>query len=100
MERSDTHPTHYRDGFRFAPPILHLCELICLARKYNLDARLRQNHLSGKSLKTCPAPPAKIFCFRSHANQSHYSARLTADEGRRPSSRTRGEMRWTREPQL
>ncbi|WOH48102.1 hypothetical protein [Bradyrhizobium sp. sBnM-33] len=25
---------------------------------------------------------SKIFCFRSHPNQSHNSARLTADEGR------------------
>src|SRR5437762_3797693 len=54
----------------------------------------------GKSPKTCPALRAKIFCFRSHPNQSHNSARLTADEGRWPSSRTRGEMRWTREPRL
>jgi len=38
-------------------------ELICLARKYNLDARLRQNHLSGKSLKTCPALPQKYSAF-------------------------------------
>ena len=50
----------------------------------------RANHL-----KTCPVPRAKIFRFRSHANHRHNSARLTADEGRWPSSRTRGEMRWT-----
>ena len=46
--------------------------------------------------KSCQARESKIFCFRSHANQSHNSARLAADEGRWPSSRTRGEMRWTR----
>ena len=28
------------------------------------------------------AREAKIFCFRSHPNQPHNSARLTADEGR------------------
>jgi hypothetical protein len=76
------------------------CELICFARKRNLDARLRQNNTTGKSLKTCPAVRVKIFCFRSPANQSHNSARLTAEEGRWPSSRTCGEMRWTRELRL
>src|SRR5258707_12696519 len=40
----------------------------------------------------------KIFRFRHRANQLHNSARLTADEERQPSSRTRGEMRWTRKP--
>jgi hypothetical protein len=46
--------------------------------------------------KSCQAAESKIFCFRSHPNQSHNTARLTADEGRWPSSLTRGEMRWTR----
>ena len=50
--------------------------------------------------KSCQAQESKIFRFRSHANQSHNSACLTADEGRWPSSRTRGEMRWTRELRL
>ena len=71
------------------------CELICFARKHNLGAKLRQINTTGKSVKTCPAPPAKIFCLTRRPNQSHNSARLTADEGRWPSSRTRGEMRWT-----
>src|SRR6185295_9519764 len=31
----------------------------------------------------------------SHPNQPHNFARLTADEGRSRTSRTRGEMRWT-----
>ena len=48
----------------------------------------------------CPVFRAKIFRFRSHANQLHNSARLAADEGRWPSSRTCGEMRWTRAPRL
>src|SRR5215208_4459548 len=55
---------------------------------------------TGKSPKVCPALHAKIFCFRSHANHRHNSACLTADEGRWPSSRTCGEMRWTRELRL
>src|SRR5256886_13433148 len=60
----------------------------------------RPLHLSGKSPKVCPAPLAKIFRLTFRANQSHNSACLTADEGRWPSSRTCGEMRWTQELQL
>ena len=48
------------------------------------------------TFKTLSSPSRKIFRFRSHANQPHNSARLTADEGRSRSSRTCGEMRWTR----
>jgi hypothetical protein len=76
------------------------CELICFTRKHNLDARLRQINTTGKSVKTCPVLRAKIFRFRRRPNQPHNSACLTADEGRWPSSRTRGEMRWTRELRL
>ena len=83
---------------RFAHPTD--CELICPAGKRNLDALLRQNNTTGKSPKTCPALPAKIFRFRRRPNHQHNSARLTADEGRWPSSRTCGEMRWTRELRL
>src|SRR5712691_6056123 len=32
--------------------------------------------------KVCPSLRAKIFRFRRRANQRHYFARLTADEGR------------------
>src|SRR5207237_3153018 len=77
-----------------------VCELTCFARKYNLHAQLRPINPTGKSPKTCPALGAKIFCFRSHPNQPQNAARLAADEGRWPSSRTCGEMRWTRELQL
>jgi hypothetical protein len=45
--------------------------------------------------KSCQAPESKILCFRSRPNHPHNSACLTADEGRWPSSRTCGEMRWT-----
>src|SRR6186997_3151438 len=50
--------------------------------------------------KSCQPRESKIFCFRFHPNHRHNSACLTADEGRWPSSRTRGEMRWTRELRL
>src|SRR5437660_12869925 len=89
--------THSRDPLALPPAD---CELICFARKRNLDAQLRQINTTGKSVKTCPVLRAKIFRLTCRANQSHNSARLTADEGRWPSSRTRGEMRWTRELQL
>jgi hypothetical protein len=36
-----------------------------------------QFHLSGKSLKTCPALSAKIFRLTPRPNQRHNSARLT-----------------------
>src|SRR5882757_5893591 len=77
-----------------------VCGLICVAGKRNLDARLRQINTTGKSVKTCPAPFAKIFRLTCRANQSHNSACLMADEGRWPSSRTCGEMRWTQELRL
>jgi len=50
--------------------------------------------------KSCQVQESEIFRFTRGANQPHNSARLTADEGRWPSSRTRGEMRWTRELRL
>ena len=46
--------------------------------------------------KWCQPWDSKIFRFRSYPNQSHNAARLTTDEGRSRSSRTCGEMRWTR----
>src|SRR5258705_11283323 len=45
-----------------------------------------------------PDRPRERYRFRRRANQCFESARLTADEGRWPSSRTCGEMRWTRKP--
>jgi hypothetical protein len=77
-------------------------KLICLAYKGNFMQQLRQTDTTGKSLlifrnqvKRKNRYESKIFYFRSHPNQPHNSARLAADEGRWPSSRTRGEMRWT-----
>src|SRR4051794_39442460 len=52
---------------------------------------------TGKSPKSCPAPREKIFPLRRRANHFYNSARLTRHEGRWPSSRTRVEMRWTRQ---
>ena len=66
---------------RFAHPTD--CELICFTRKRNLGAQLRQTGTTGKSPKTCPALRVKIFCFRSHANHRHNSARLTQLRGAR-----------------
>src|SRR3954451_10270617 len=45
--------------------------------------------------KSCQARESKIFRLTSRPNHRHNSARLTADEGRSRTSRTRGEMRWT-----
>ena len=83
---------------RFAHPTD--LELICFVSKRNLDAQLRPIGTTGKSPKTCPVLFAKIFRLTSRPNHRHNSARLTADEGRWPSSRTCGEMRWTRELRL
>ena len=91
-------------GHAVALPTLAACELICFARKRNFvqqpATRWHDGQITSDFQKSCQAQESKIFCFRSHANQSHNSARLTADEGRWPSSRTRGEMRWTRELRL
>jgi len=48
------------DSFRFAHATV--CELICFARKHNLDAQLRQINPTGKNLsshsrKNIPLPP-------------------------------------------
>src|ERR1044071_5784397 len=45
--------------------------------------------------KSCQARESKIFRLTCRPNHLHNSARLTADEGRWPSSRTCGELRWT-----
>jgi hypothetical protein len=61
-------------------------ELICLAVKRKFVQRLETNRHEGQITsdfpKSCQAQESKIFCFRSHPNQSHNSTRLTADEGR------------------
>jgi hypothetical protein len=43
---------------------------------------VRQNNPTGKSPEVCPVLRAKIFRLTCRANQRHYFARLTADEGR------------------
>jgi hypothetical protein len=82
---------------RFAYPTD--CGLIWFMHKRNLVQRRAANwhdrQITSDFQKLCQARKSKIFRFRSHANQSHNPACLTADEGRWPSSRTRGEMRWT-----
>ena len=75
-----------------------------MARNDDAEAKPATNRLQGQVTsdfqKPCQARESKIFRFRSRPNQSHNSACLTADEGRSRTSRTRGEMRWTREPRL
>jgi hypothetical protein len=67
------------------------------SRRSEISCRgLRQTGTTGKSVKTCPSLRVKIFRFRSSPNHAHNFVRLTADEGRSRTSRTRGEMRWTR----
>ena len=65
---------------------------------------LRQINMTGKSLlifrNRVKPGNQKYSASVLTPNQSHNFARLTADEGRWPSSRTRGEMRWTRELRL
>src|SRR5215207_3080410 len=80
------------------------CELICLHCKLDLHAPMRQINTTGKSLlifrNRVKPGNQKYSAFVLTQNQSHNSACLTADEGRWPSSRTCGEMRWTRELRL
>ena len=60
-------------------------ELICLARKRNFMQRPATNWHDGQITsdyqKSCQARESKIFCFRSHANHRHNSARLTRLRG-------------------
>jgi hypothetical protein len=47
------------------------CELICEARKQDLDAQMRPIGTTGKSAKSCPARFAKIFRLTYRPNQPH-----------------------------
>src|SRR5258705_7424687 len=76
---------------RFAHPTD--CELICFARKRNLARATATKQHDGQISQN-------IFRLTRWPNQPHNSACLTADEGRWPSSRTCGEMRWKRELRL
>jgi hypothetical protein len=64
-----------RAGRAFARPVGFAhptdCKLICFARKRNLYVQLRQTGTTGKSLKTCPAHFAKIFCLTWRPNHPH-----------------------------
>jgi hypothetical protein len=55
------------------------------------------NSPTGKSAKSCPALPEKIFCFSEYPNQFYNPACLVPQRGGSRSSRTRGGMRWTRQ---
>jgi hypothetical protein len=50
---------------------------------------------TGKSAKTCPAPPRKIFWFSEDPNQLYIRPRPVPQRGGSRSSRTRDGMRWT-----
>src|SRR5437660_6555163 len=56
--------THSRDPLALPPAD---CELICFARKRNLDAQLRQINTTGKSVKTCPAIRARDVAGKPRA---------------------------------
>ena len=75
--------------------------LICFAHKRNLTCTAATKRHDGQISQNLSSPFRKNIPLNvSGANQLHNSARLTADEGRWPSSRTCGEMRWTRELRL
>jgi hypothetical protein len=62
------------------------CELICLARKRNLDTQLRQTGATGNSFlifRNRVKSGIEKYCFRSHANQIHNSVCLTRLRGAR-----------------
>src|SRR5258705_12588029 len=61
--------------------------------------KVRLMYPTGKSVKSCPAPFAKIFSFAPDPNQFTESHRPVPQRGDRASSRARGGMRWTRQRQ-
>jgi hypothetical protein len=63
---------------RFAHPT----KLLRLARKRNPGATTATKQPDEQISKVCPALRTKIFRLTRRANQRHYFARLTADEGR------------------
>jgi hypothetical protein len=69
-------------------------------RSEYVATKMLQTARRANQLKSRQALSLKIFRFRRRANQCFDSARLTANEGRSRSSRTCGEMRWTRELRL
>jgi hypothetical protein len=54
---------------RVQPAHDELCELLRLTRKEEMTPRVRQTNPTGKSAKTCPALPRKIFRLTRRANQ-------------------------------
>jgi hypothetical protein len=62
------------------------------------DLTRRANHLAPHALiwPPCPAPSEKIFCFSEVQITAIVAAVLSHQEGRWPTSLTRGRMRWTR----
>jgi len=87
---------------RFAHPAVLRTDLLPAQAQSRCIAAANQHdgQITSDFQKSCQFQESEIFRFTRGPNQSRNSARLTADEGRWPSSRTRGEMRWTRELQL
>src|SRR4029453_17247487 len=87
---------------RFAAPCGLRTDLLRTQAQSRCIAAANQHdgQITSDFQKSCQVRNQKIFCFRSHPNQPHNSACHTADEGRSRTSRTRGEMRWTRELRL
>ena len=78
---------------RFAHPTDR--ELICFAHKRNLDTQLRPIGTTGKSVK--PVQPSSKKYSASRATQINpITPRISPTKGALATSRTRGEMRWTR----
>ena len=99
-QRASATPTIYRRSrFEMVGTLrsAHLYEPANCARSANLDAlATATNQHDGQISQNLSSPSRKnipLYVLRQISR--HNSARLTADEGRWPSSRTRGEMRWT-----
>src|SRR5258705_5878637 len=75
------------------------CELRRFARKRNLALPVRQNNPTGKSLlifrKRVKPRNQKYFAFPEGQIRGIYLPIPSCSEGRRPSSRTLGGVRWT-----
>src|SRR5689334_10593720 len=88
--------------FSLCPACGPRTDLLCGASAISVHrcGKSTRRQITSDFQKSCQSQESEIFRFTRGPNQSHNSARLTADEGRWPSSRTRGEMRWTGELRL
>src|SRR6476619_5020295 len=82
------------DGYRFAPPVLQ--GLLHLARNNILGSTPATHQPDGQISKNLSSPARKNKSLHAAGQIKIESACLTRCEGRSRSSRTCGEMRWTR----